>query len=256
MEGYVKSGLPVEIIEKVRNNSLTKIEEKYKNEIEKLRNPSKWKRIVIFGGLTISMVLLASLVANQIITGSIALIVALLAGGFTWFGIKVLKQLDPVIQKKLNNMKIKALIEEAQKQTIETITNYVIALDEYLRYVRELRNKVDAMLIDYKKKFQNVNDNYLKKEYSNMINKLNKVSEAISTIEEKSKEKKEEFEKKLKIAQEKYEFTKKTKDIVAFLEANNDNVLDEMLVDTSLKTIENEFNEITVAVENLARDID
>ena len=152
-------------------------------------------------------------------------------------------------------MKIKLLIEEAQKQTIETITNYVLALDEYLKYVRKLRNKVDAMLRDYKQKFSNATDDYLKQEYSKMIEKLLKVSDAISVIEKKSEEKKDEFEKKLKIAQEKYEFTKKTKDIVAFLESNNDNTLDNMLVDTSLKTIESEFNELTVAVENLARDM-
>jgi hypothetical protein len=257
MEGYIKneSALPVEIIEKVKSNSLTQIEEKYRNEIEKLKKPSSWKRYFVFGGISIGLILLASLVANQIISGSIAIVVALIAGTLTWYGVKLIKKMDPVIQKKINNMKIKLLIEEAQKQTIETITNYVVALDEYLKYVRKLRNKVDAMLRDYKEKFASVTDDYLKKEYAQMIEKLSKVSDAISVIEKKSEEKKDEFEKKLKIAKEKYEFTKKTKDIVAFLETNNDNTLDNLLVDTSLKTIEFEFNELTIAVENLARDI-
>ncbi len=246
-----------EIIEKVKSNSLTKIQDEYKKEIEELKKPpSNIKRYLLFFGISLILVFLASLVANQIITGSVALIVGFVAIVILGYGIKTLKALDPVIEKKLRNQKMKMLIEEAQRRTIETISNYVLALDEYNKYAKKLRNKVDAMISKYKEKLQNSSDEYLQNEYKKLLNKLLKAKEAIEIIEKNSLEKKKEFEKKLKIAKEKYEFTKETKDIVDFLEHHADNSLEKMLVDTSFSTLDKEFNEITATIENLAKDIE
>ncbi|MEO1958012.1 MAG: hypothetical protein ABGX23_00500 [Nautiliaceae bacterium] len=244
-----------EIIKNVKENSLSKIEKEYQEKIEELKKPSTTKRYFVFIGLVIGLLFLASLVANQIITGSIALIVGFVAVVLTIYGIKVLKNLDPVIERKLKNQQMKMLIEEAQKRTIETISNYVLALEEYNNYVKKLRNKVDALIAKYEDKLRNTKDDYLKKEYEKLLNKLIKAKEAIEVIERNSAKKKEEFEKRLKIAREKYEFTKETKDIVNFLEKYADSSLDKMLVDTSLSTLDKEFNEITASIENLARDL-
>jgi hypothetical protein len=244
-----------EIIKNVKENSLSKIEKEYQEKIEELKKPSTAKRYLVFIGLVIGLLFLASLVANQIITGSIALIVGFVAVVLTIYGIKVLKNLDPVIERKLKNQQMKMLIEEAQKRTIETISNYVLALEEYNNYVKRLRNKVDALITKYEDKLRNTKDDYLKREYENLLNKLTKAKEAIEVIERNSAKKKEEFEKRLKIAREKYEFTKETKDIVNFLEKYADSSLDKMLVDTSLSTLDKEFNEITASIENLASDL-
>jgi len=112
------------------------------------------------------------------------------------------------------------------------------------------------MIAKYKEKLQNSSDEYLQNEYKKLLNKLLKAKEAIEIIEKNSLEKKKEFEKKLKIAKEKYEFTKETKDIVDFLEHHADNSLEKMLVDTSFSTLDKEFNEITATIENLAKDIE
>ncbi len=244
-----------EIIKNVKENSLSKIEKEYQEKIEELKKPSTTKRYIVFIGLVIGLLFLASLVANQIITGSIALIVGFVAVVLTIYGIKMLKNLDPVIERKLKNQQMKMLIEEAQKRTIETISNYVLALEEYNNYVKKLRNKVDALITKYEDKLRNTKDDYLKKEYENLLNKLTKAKEAIEVIERNSAKKKEEFEKRLKIAREKYEFTKETKDIVNFLEKYANSSLDKMLVDTSLSTLDKEFNEITASIENLASDL-
>ncbi len=244
-----------EIIKNVKENSLSKIEKEYQEKIEELKKPSTTKRYIVFIGLVIGLLFLASLVANQIITGSIALIVGFIAVVLTIYGIKMLKNLDPVIERKLKNQQMKMLIEEAQKRTIETISNYVLALEEYNNYVKKLRNKVDALITKYEDKLRNTKDDYLKKEYENLLNKLTKAKEAIEVIERNSAKKKEEFEKRLKIAREKYEFTKETKDIVNFLEKYANSSLDKMLVDTSLSTLDKEFNEITASIENLASDL-
>jgi len=232
--------------------SITQVENEYKEKIDSIKKNKSWMRWIVAGGISLGALFLASLAASHIISGAIALGAAglVLAGGY--FGFKLIKNYDPLIQKKMQNHVMRKLIEEAQEKKIETLTLYVKYLDDYLSYTKKLRNKVDALIEKYKSKL-NTEDEVLKKEYMNLISKLAQSQAAIERIIDNSKKKKEDFERKLKIAREKYNFVKETQDIVGFLQ--NSNKLDEILVDESLGQLEKEFQEISVSIQNLAKDI-
>jgi len=234
--------------------SIKAIEKEYSEKIQNLKKNKSWLRYVIGGGVVFGSLFLASLVAAHIITGALALGLLAIVGVLGYYGYKAIKIYDPVIQKKMQNDKIRRLIKEAQEKKIETLTAYVQYLDEYLQEAKNLRNKVDMLLEKYTQKLNNANDEYLKNEYQKLINRLEESKKAIETIVEASKEKKEAFAKKLKIAREKYDFIQETQDIVSFLE-NSENELDKMLVDESLNQLEKEFLQISVSIKNLANDI-
>jgi len=243
-----------EIISNSNLPSISQIEQEYKAKIESIKKNKSWMRWLVVGGIGIGALVFSSLVANHIINGIIALGSLILFGLAGFYGFKIIKTYDPVVQKKLQTTAMRKLIEEAQQKKIETLTLYVNYLDKYLSYTKQLRNKVDALIEKYRAKYQNTTDETLKKEYLNLINKLSETQAAINKIVENSKKKKDEFEKKLKIAREKYDFVKETKDILQFLQ--NSNELDKLLVDESLNQLEKEFNEITVSIHNLAKDIE
>jgi len=238
------------------STSLQTIDTEYRSKIDELKNPSSLKRYLVFGGLLFGGTLLLSLFATQIISGSIALIVSGLTAVLGWYGIKVLKNLDPVIQKKLSNQKMKLLIEEAQSKKIETLSNYVLALDDYYNYSKNLKKKVSILINKYKDKLSDSTDEYLTKEYQKILEKLELTLKSIDKIMSNSKDKKDAFQKQLKIAKEKMEFINDTKDIVSFLESEGSNSLDKMLVDESLNSLEKEFLEITGTIESIANNIE
>jgi hypothetical protein len=234
--------------------TITEVSQEYKEKIENLKKNKSWMRWIIGGGVVISSIFLASLAASHIINGVIALGVAgvVLVGGY--YGLKLIKNYDPVIQKKIQNHALKKLIEEAQEKKIETLTAYVQYLDQYLSYVKHLRNKVEMLQKKYFQKLQETTDEDLKKEYQKLLNNINNNTLAINKLLENSKKKKEDFEKQLKIAKEKYDFIKETRDIVNFLQQSKS--LDEMLVDESLNQLEKEFLLLSTDIQNLAKDID
>jgi hypothetical protein len=234
--------------------SIQAIEKEYSKKIQDLKKNKSWIRYIIGGGIIFGSLFLASLVATHIITGTLAIAIAAIIAVVGYYGYKAIKIYDPIIQTKMRNNKIKTLIQEAQEKKIETLTAYVQYLDDYLKEAKTLRNKVDMLLEKYHQKAKDTEDEYLKSEYQKLIDKLEKSKQAIETIVKVSKDKKEAFEKKLKIAREKYDFIKETQDIVSFLE-NSENEIDKILVDESLNQLEKEFLQISVTIENIAKDI-
>lgn len=234
--------------------SLQAIEKEYSKKMQDLKKNKSWIRYIIGGGIIFGSLFLASLVATHIITGTLAIAIAAIIAVVGYYGYKAIKIYDPIIQTKMRNNKIKTLIQEAQEKKIETLTAYVQYLDDYLKEAKTLRNKVDMLLEKYHQKAKDTEDEYLKSEYQKLIDKLEKSKQAIETIVKASRDKKEAFEKKLKIAREKFDFIKETQDIVSFLE-NSENELDKILVDESLNQLEKEFLQISVTIENIAKDI-
>ena len=234
--------------------SIQAIEKEYSKKIQDLKKNKSWIRYIIGGGIIFGSLFLASLVATHIITGTLAIAIAAIIAVVGYYGYKAIKIYDPIIQTKMRNNKIKTLIQEAQEKKIETLTAYVQYLDDYLKEAKTLRNKVDMLLEKYHQKAKDTEDEYLKSEYQKLIDKLEKSKQAIETIVKASRDKKEAFEKKLKIAREKFDFIKETQDIVSFLE-NSENELDKILVDESLNQLEKEFLQISVTIENIAKDI-
>ena len=235
--------------------SIQAIEKEYSAKINEVKKNKSYVRYIVTGGVVLGSLFLASLVASQIISGALALAVAGGVAVLGYFGYKAIKTYDPLIQKKMQNDAMRRLIKEAQEKKIETLTAYVTYLDDYLKEAKNLRNKVDMLLEKYMQKKSSTNDEYLIKEYDNLIKRLEESKKAIEKIVASSKEKKEAFAKKLQIAREKFDFINETQDIVAFLQ-NSDNALDKILVDESLNQLEKEFLEISTTIKNLASDID
>ena len=235
--------------------SIQSIEKEYSKKIKEVKKNKSYLRYIVSGGVIFISLFLASLVASKIITGALALAIAGIIVILGYFAFKVIKTYDPLIQKKMQNDVIRRLIKEAQEKKIETLIAYVKYLDDYLNEAKNLRNKVDMLLEKYKNKRASTNDEFLVKEYDNLIKRLEESKKAIEKIVKASKEKKEAFSKKLQIAREKYDFINETQDIVDFLQ-NSDSALDKILVDESLNQLEKEFLEISATIKNLASDIE
>ena len=244
-----------DIIYSKPTKSISDVTNFYKSKIESVNKDRSWLRWVIAGVISLGAIFIASLVAAQIITGAIALIVAGLVAVGGFYGFTLIKRYDPVIQKKIQNSVTKALIEEAQESTIETLTMYVGYLDQYLKYSKQLRMKVDTLIQKYKHKYKASEDPALKKEYLSLVDKLTQTASAINKIVTNSENKKVEFRRTLDIAKEKHEFVKETKDVVNFLQ-NSDSELDKLLVDESLNQLEKDFQEISSSIKYIAEDID
>jgi len=247
-----------EVIETARGEklpSIQSIEKEYSQKIQEVKKNRSYLRYIISGGVVIGSLFLASLIAVKIITGALALAVAGIIVTLGYFAYKSIKIYDPLIQKKMQNDMMRRLIKEAQEKKIETLTAYVKYLDDYLSEAKSLRNKVDMLLEKYMQKKNNTSDEYLIKEYENLIRRLEESKKAIEKIVKASKEKKTAFAKKLQIAREKYDFINETQDIVNFLQ-NSDNELDKILVDESLNQLEKEFLQISTTIKNLASDIE
>ena len=73
------------------------------DEIEKFKNTSVsgTKRNVAFMGVSLFLLCLIGMFAFQIISGIIAIIFTVIAGLGGWYGIKIVRQLDPGFQQKL-----------------------------------------------------------------------------------------------------------------------------------------------------------
>jgi len=100
---------------------------------QKLKKPNSWVRWLIAAGAIIGSLVLLSLIANQIITGAIALGVVAAVGGIGFVSYKLIKKFDPVVQEKIKNAVITQLIKEAQEKKIETLVRYKQTLEQYLK---------------------------------------------------------------------------------------------------------------------------
>jgi len=242
-----------------KNVSLVEIDNKYKKEIEEIKNPSNLKRYLVFGGLVVGIGTIGILFASQIIHGTIALATAGIVGIAGYYGIKYLKNMDPYIQKKMANHKIKKLIEMAQKEKIETLENYALNIKQKLEYINELRKKIKSKILKYQTKISKAqadNNQELVKLYNDLLNKLLQAQQSIETIYQKSIEYDKKLQNELKILKEKQEFINETKEIINFLEDETGRYMDELLAQTASNEIENEFNDILSSLENISQDIE
>ena len=206
-------------------------------------------RNVAFAGLTVGFGLLFIMFAAQIITGVFAAILTVTAGVGGYFGLKFLKQMDPVIQQKLKNKKLAMMIEEAQENAIAQLQNTVIANGNKLAKARDAVSKVSAQLkhlkgmlrgdpesASYKKKVETIN--VIEKSLSQMKRNVDRMA-----IMDK------EFQKKVEDHVEMKKFADAAGNILALIEKNGDAELDRMLSLEAFASIETDFNEAVSELE-------
>ncbi len=247
--------LLAEVIQDKEIKPLVEIEKEYQEKIQKLQKPKSWIRWVIAAGAILGSLFLVSLVANQIITGAIALAIAAGVGISGYYILKLLKNYDPVIQEKIKNDAINKLIKQAQEDKIAQLIKYQNYLERYLRTARELRNNNDMLLKKFYEKLENTENETLKAERAKIIKKLVEMKEAIETVEKKAKKTLDDFKVQVTIAKEKLEVIEETQDLVTFLQ-NSGSSFEKFLVDESLNQLEKEFLDITVTINNLSKDLE
>lgn len=247
--------ISAEIINDQEIKSLTVIEKEYQEKIQKLQKPKSWVRWVIAASVILGSLFLVSLVANQIISGAIALAIAGGIGISGYYIIKLLKNYDPVIQEKIKNDAINKLIKQAQEDKIAQLIKYQNYLEKYLETARQLRNKNDVLLKKYYERLENTENETLKAERAKIIKKLVEMKEAIEKVENKAKKTLDEFKVQVTIAKEKLEVIEETQDLVSFLQ-NSGTSFEKFLVDESLNQLEKEFLDISVTINNLSKDLE
>jgi len=247
--------LLAEVIQDKEIKPLVEIEKEYQEKIQKLQKPKTWIRWVLVAGTVLGSLFLVSLVANQIITGSIALAIAGGIGISGYYIIKLLKNYDPVIQEKIKNDAINKLIKQAQEDKIAQLIKYQNYLEQYLKTARELRNNNNMLLKKFYEKLEKTENEALKAERAKIIKKLVEMKEAIEAVEEKAKKTLDDFKVQVTIAREKLEVIEETQDLVSFLQ-NSGSSFEKFLVDESLNQLEKEFLDITVAIDNLSKDLE
>ena len=235
-ENYIQP----ELIDEKNLPSISQVQNEYRQKIEELKNPRTYtkKQILIASGVILGSLAVIGLVGSQVISGAIALAVAGVVGVVGFYGLKLIKNYDPVIQTKLANHAIQKLLEEAQEKTIETLTRYKIYLEQKKKYALELMKIADSKINKYQSKIESVKDEQLKNFYNDLLNKIQNAKNSIEKIVEKTSKIEKDFDRQLVIAKEMRDFTKDTKDILTFL---NQNGIDKILATESLNTIENEF---------------
>jgi len=244
-----------ELINEKELPSISKVQNDYRQKIEELKNPRTYtkKQILIASGVILGSLALIGLVGSQIISGAVALAVAGVVGVIGFYGLKLIKNYDPVIQTKLANHAIQKLLEEAQEKTIETLTRYKIYLEQKKKYALNLMKIADSKIAKYQSKIENSKDEQLKNFYIDLLNKIQNAKNSIEKIVEKTSKIEKDFDRQLIIAKEMRDFTKDTKDILAFL---NQNGIDKILATESLNTIENEFYSTLSEINNISYQLE
>jgi hypothetical protein len=212
-------------------------------------------RNMLFGGMTIAGLFLFMMFATQIITGILALIltVGTVVGGF--FGLRFLKAMDPVIQQKTRNTKLKYMVEEARKNAIYQLDNQVLANGERLQMARTARDKMGALVEQLRSKINPANkgtNNYIKK--VELLERVKSSYEQMCDNLDKGASANNDFKRKVVEYKDMDSFANLANEAMSLMGASGNKDLEEMLSLESFNHIEGNFNEAIISIENSARD--
>ena len=104
------------------------------------------KRNVASMGISLCLLCLIGMFAFQIISGISAIIFTVIAGLGGWYGIKIVRQLDPVFQQKLKNKKLEMMVSEAKEKAIFQLDNQVVENQQRLGDARKARDAMGAQI--------------------------------------------------------------------------------------------------------------
>lgn len=250
----VKTGTRVETgfsgILKENNSTMEKIKNFEKAPIStKARN-------VGYGLFTVGALFVAGLFATTIISGIFALVVTGLFCVGSYFGLRFLKTLDPLIQQKTKNFKIDAMINEARTHAIAQLDNQVIENHNRLKSARVARDKMGALVEKLRGQINPANVGtpmYEKK--TKMLDRVSSAYEKMKAGLELASSTNKEFEKKVYEYKQMDAFTNLANEALAY-SSSSDNKLDEMLSLAAFEQIETSFSTALISIENSADDME
>lgn len=228
------------------------------NSIKDMRNTkiSTTPRNLAFMGMTVGSVLFLGMFALQIISGLVAglFTIAVAVGG--WYGIRALRQFDPMIRQKMRNKQIEMMIKEAQERSIEQLTNQVLENQANLKKARDTRDKMGAQVARLKSMLDK--DTPGSATYDNkkkIFDKVNTAYEGIIANVEKAARQNAQFEKKVEEHREMHRFASEAGSILDLMSASADGKLNDILSLEAFASIEDEFNTTLIGIENTSRDM-
>lgn len=216
---------------------------------------SRKAQTMIFTGITVGGLILASVLAMQIITGALALAVMgiVLVGGF--MGIRALRAADPLIQQKTKNYILKKMYEEARINAVSQLDNQVLVNHQKLIDARKSRDKMGALVEDLKTKISSLapaSGNLVKMQ--GILARVEAAYTIICNNVDKAQLVNADFEIKVKDYKDLDSFSKLAGEALSIFDGSDK--MAEMLSLESFKHIDSEFNIALVSIENSARDME
>lgn len=244
------------------NIGFSTILQENKNEMARIKEYEKTPvsakaRNLVFAGSVLGSFFIIGLFATTIIQGVAALLVTGVFCLGSFFSLRFLKAMDPLIMQKTKNFKIESMVKEARKNAVAQLDNQILTNRDRLAVARDSRNKMGAMVerlkgqinvanagtpMHEKKKdiLERVNDSYKK-----VVENVDKAAQAFA-----------EFENKVKEYREMEAFATLANEAMSYFATSSADKLDEMLSLAAFEQIDTNFNGALISIENSARDME
>lgn len=226
---------------------------KKKNE----QGVSATPRNILFGIMIVAGLLFAGAMALKIVTGTIALVVTIIAGVGLFMGLRFLKSADPLIKQWTQNIVLAKMIENAKSYKIETLSNRVINSYNLLKEKREKRDNLKGFVSKLKRKLDESDKDastYPKK--VEMFESVSKGCDIVTKNVDIAGEVHKNLEKKVAEYKDMDEFTGIITNAMSLITENGGQKLEEMLSMEAFNEIENEFNTAMAQIDNSVRDFE
>lgn len=204
--------------------------------------------------LALGMMLLGSMIL-QIVSGILSLFLILGASVGLFYSIRFLKVSDPLIKQKIRNIVLKKMIEEARENNTVQLDNMVISSAQRLKLARDSRDKMGGYVQKLKSKLDKADkntSNYTTK--VQMVDKVENAYELICSNVDKAAKANKLFEQKVSEYKDMAEFTDIVSEAMGFAAETTGSKLEELLGLEAFSSIESDFNEAMVSIENSVMD--
>lgn len=205
-------------------------------------------RNVIFGSATLASLLIAGMLVLQILTGVFALTVTGLFGLGAFFVLKNFKKYDKLVAQKIKNHVLGEQLKEAQKNNIIQLKNTVLDRKDRLQEGIQAHNKMGGYVSKIKLKVDNADpSNPFNAQTEAMYERVSKAYDLNKERLLKAKKAIDEFEQKVYHYEGMAEIAEMASKAMATI-ANNE--LEDMLSLEAFNSIDNDFCEAMVGLEN------
>lgn len=213
-------------------------------------------RNIAFAGMTLGTMFILGLFAVQIIQGVFSLVVA---GAFcigSYFGLRFLKSMDPLIKQKTKNFKIEQMVKEARIHSIAQLDNQVLKNHKRLQTAREARDQMGALVEGLRSKIDPANvGKAMHTKKTELLNRVKTSYDKIVVNVDKAAATNKIFEEKVKDYKEMDAFAELANAAMSCIGSAGVDKLDEMLSLSAFEQIETDFNSSLISIENSARDM-
>jgi len=249
------------LTESVSSSGFSTILQKNKDDINQIKTfqnmPVTTKaRNIAFTSIVVGSLFFTGLFALQIIQGLFALVMVGCLGVGSFFSLRFLKAMDPAIQQKTRNYRIKVMTEEARKNSISQLDNQVLLKNDQLKAARKSRDNIGAMLKGIESEFRKSDPtSQYHSQKEQLYNTVKTAYEKVVVNVEKAKCDIDEFTEKVNEFKKMEKFSKLINKTLSALGSTNVD-LDSILSLAAFEQIEDNFNNALVGIENASRDLE